>query len=154
MSALAQPFPPPVSLSSWHCTVLAGSKPKWGHFRVIFRYFHGRMERIFISHFSFSTTEKTQFSITRRHTCTDTHTHKTQTSTSFADKNDWVKLVSASSDFLNLLPTDSIPLQRPGYYLDNRSSGKHCTVMHIARYTLYAILESACTVHFETKQYE
>lgn len=112
------------------------------------------MERIFISHFSFSTTEKTQFSITHRHTCTDTHMHNTQTSTSFADKNDWVKLVSASSDFLNLLPTDSIPLQGPGYYLDNRSSGKHCTVMHIAKYTLYAILESVCTVHFETKQYE
>lgn len=145
MLALARPFPPPVSLSSGHCIVLAGSESKWGHFRGIFGYFHGRMERIFISHSSFSTTEKTQFSITHRHTCTDSHTHKTQTSTSFADQNDWVKWVSASSDFLHLLPTDRIPLQGSGYYL-HRSSSKQCTVLHIAKYALYAIQESASTL--------
>lgn len=115
MLALAELFPPPVSLSSGHCTVLAGSEPKWGPFRGIFRYFHGRMERIFISSFSFSPTEQIQFWTTHRHTCTDTH--KTHTSTSFADPNEQVKWVPAPSDFLDLLPTDRIPLQGPGSYL-------------------------------------
>lgn len=116
--ALTELFPPPVSLSSGHCTVLAGSEPKWGPFRGIFRYFHGRMERIFISRFSFSTTEQTQFWTTHRHTCTDTH--KAHTSTSFADPNEQVKWVPAPSDFLHLLPTDRIPLQGPGSYLSQK----------------------------------
>lgn len=57
---------------------MSASEPKWDLFRGIFRYFHGRMERIFISHFSFSIAEQMQFwTITtpsNAHTCT--HTHK------------------------------------------------------------------------------
>lgn len=75
MLALEQLFPPPVSLSSGHCNILAGNEPKRGPFRGICRYFHGRLERMFISHFSFSATEQADFQTT--HTCTDTHAHET-----------------------------------------------------------------------------
>lgn len=77
MLALAGLFPPPVSLSSGHCTVLSGSGPKWGPFRGIFRYFHGRMERIFRSHFSFLSLSKHSFWTAHRPALT--HTHRTHT---------------------------------------------------------------------------
>lgn len=67
-------FLPHLVCHQGHCTVLSGSRPKWGLFRDIFRYFHGRMERIFISHFSFSIAEQTQLWTTHRHGCIDTHT--------------------------------------------------------------------------------
>lgn len=100
---------------------MSASEPKWDLFRGIFRYFHGRMERIFISHFSFSIAEQIQFwTITTHsnaHTCTHT---QTDTSTSFADPNEQVKHIPAPSDFLHLFPTDRIPLQVPGFYLTRR----------------------------------
>lgn len=67
-------FLPHLVCHQGHCTVLSGSRPKWGLFRGIFRYFHGRMERIFISHFSFSIAEQTQLWTTQ--TRLHWHTHK------------------------------------------------------------------------------
>ena len=116
-------FLPHLVCHQGHCTVLSGSRPKWGPFRGIFRYFHGRMERIFISHFSFSIAEQTQLWTTHRHGCMDTHTRpptQTHTGTSFADPNEQIKCIPAPSDFLHLLPTDRIPLQAPGCYLPQR----------------------------------
>ncbi len=123
MFALAGPFPPPVSLSSGHCTVLSGSEPKWGPFRGIFRYFHGRMERIFISHFSFSITEQTQFWTTHRHACVDTHKHTPALPS--------LTQTSESSTF-QLPAISSIFSQQTGSHfkclavISHRGSSKHC----------------------------
>lgn len=130
MLAVAGLFPPTVSLSSGYCTVLFGSEPKWGPFRGIFRYFHGRMERIFISHFSFSIAEQTRFWTTHRHACVDTHTHtharKTHTGTSLLTRT------SESSTF-QLPAISSIFSQQTGSHykrlavISRTGSGKHCS---------------------------
>lgn len=142
MLALAGLFPPTVSLSSGYCTVLSGSEPKWGPFRGIFRYFHGRMEGIFISHFSFSIAEQTRFWTTHRHACVDTHTRKTHTGTSLLTRR------SESSTF-QLPAISSIFSQQTGSHykrlavISRTGSGKHCStrcegnVLHVSRRHLH-----------------
>lgn len=122
LQALAEPFPPPVSLSSGYCTVLAGNEPKWGGLFSfsggILSYVHERMDRIFISHFGF-------FWVFLRgcagHTDTPVpwHTQRRTTRTSFADRNErvkWLCSIPASKD--------GIALQAPATYF----SSSHCNI--------------------------
>lgn len=132
MLALAGLFPPPVSLSSGHCTVLSRGEPKWGPFRGIFRYFHGRMEWIFISHFSFFIAVQTQFWTTHRNACSDTH-RRTYTHTHTKHTSALPSLTQTSESSAFQLPAiSSIFSQQTGSHykrlavISHRGSSKHC----------------------------
>lgn len=89
------------------------------------------MERILISHFSFSTSWQTQLWATHRHIWAGTHTHKKKkhTRTSFADPNERVKWLPAS-------PYSTIFYQQTGSHFkclpltSLRNSGRHCTAIY------------------------
>lgn len=98
MLALEGLFPPQLACHQGHCAVLSGSEPKWDPFRGIFRYFHERMERIFISYFFF-------FYCWLNKALENTHT-----ATSYTDQNHCVKRIPASSNFPILLPKNLISL--------------------------------------------
>lgn len=119
-------FPPKLACLQGNCTVFSGSEPKWVPFRGIFRNFHQRMERIFISYFMvffyffiyFFIAEWTEFRKTR------THIH---TSTFFTDTDDQVKRIPPPSNFLHLFPTDRICLKAPGCNLSKERNKCCCT---------------------------